>query len=312
MDPILEKVKVGRQQSFAVKEEILPYIKIGWHFHPEYELTLFTESTGRRFVGDHTDVFAPGDLLLIGPNVPHYMRNDEKYYRGNSDIRIRAIVVHFAPNFLGEGFFQSAEMHNVQNMLDRSARGIHFKGTICQEVGLRMEELRSLHGYRRLSALLDILHVLSQTADYDLLASIGFKNTLNPKDTNRVDYVYNYLLKHFKDDIRLEDVAHNVNMSTSAFCKFLKKRTGQTFSQTLNEIRIGHACSLIMEKGTTVTEACYQSGYNNPSYFYRQFKSITGMKPGTFRKQFFNGRDGQIQIKTDGKSHTSVVDTSEK
>ena len=306
MDPILEKVKVEQQQSFAVKEEILPYIRIGWHFHPEYELTFFTESTGRRFVGDHTDVFGPGDLLLIGPNLPHFMRNDEVYYHGNSHLRIRAVVVHFAPDFLGKDFFQSREMRLVLNMLDRSARGIHFKGKICDEMGMRMEDLLLQDGYERLRGLLDILHLLSQSADFELLASLGFRNTLNPKDTRRVDYVYNYLLKHFKDDIHLGDVARNVNMSPSAFCKFFKKRTGQTFSQTLNEIRIGHACSLFMEKGITVTEACYLSGYNNPSYFYRQFKSITGIKPGTYRKQFVNGRDGHIEIKNEGKSRTTA------
>lgn len=308
MDPILEKVKVGRQQSFAVKEEILPYIKIGWHFHPEYELTFFTESTGRRFVGDHTDVFAPDDLLLIGPNLPHFMRNDEKYYKGNPDLRVRAIVVHFAPNFLGEGFFQSPEMRRVQSMLDRSIRGTHFTGSICQEIGILMQDLRVQKGYERLRTLLDILHQLSQSEEYELLTSLGFKNALHPKDTNRVDYVYNYLLMHFKEEIHLGDVARNVNMSPSAFCKFFKKRTGQTFSQTLNEIRIGHACSLFMEKGVTAMEVCYLCGYNNPSYFYRQFKSITGMKPGTYRKQFFNGRDGHNQIKTDDQTDTRVGD----
>ena len=159
---------------------------------------------------------------------------------------------------------------------------------------MRMEELLSENGYQRLRTLLDILHLLSKSAEYELLASLGFRNTFKQKDTNRVDYVYDYLLSHFKDNIQLGDVARNLNMSTSAFCKFFKKRTGQTFSQTLNEIRIGHACTLFMEQGITVAEACYRSGYNNPSYFYRQFKSITGLKPGTYRKQFSDGKGGKL------------------
>ena len=122
MHPILEKVRPASRHSFAIKEEILPYIRIGWHFHPEYELTLFTESTGRRLTGYHIGDFGPGDLLLIGPELPHYMRNDPVYHEGRPDLRIRAIVVHFKEDFLGARFFEIPELMPVKKLLRESQR----------------------------------------------------------------------------------------------------------------------------------------------------------------------------------------------
>src|SRR5690606_6093765 len=157
MNPILEKVTVSSNSSFALKEEILPHITIGWHFHPEYELTLFTESVGKRFIGDHTDNFGPGDLLLIGPHLPHYMRNDEIYYDGHPDLRIRAIVVHFTQDFIGDKFFDIPEMGVVKKLLSNSLRGIHIYGDTQKQVATKMESLLKLDGYARLRCLLDTL-----------------------------------------------------------------------------------------------------------------------------------------------------------
>ncbi|MEL7342644.1 MAG: AraC family transcriptional regulator, partial [Bacteroidota bacterium] len=105
MNPILEKVWPNSRHSFALKEDIRPHIEIGWHFHPEYELTYFAESYGQKVIGDHIANFAAGEVLLIGPNLPHYMRNDAAFYQGEADLRCRAIVAHFAADFFGGGFF---------------------------------------------------------------------------------------------------------------------------------------------------------------------------------------------------------------
>ena len=286
MKPVLEKVTPNTKHSFALKEEILPYIEIGWHFHPEYELTLFTESTGKRFIGDHTANFGPGDLLLIGPDLPHYMRNDEIYYAGHIHLRIRAVVVHFAENFLGDRFFDTPEMKSIQNLLQRSGRGLHIYGETQEEVAPKMEKLLHLEGYERLRCLLDILHLIAYSDKVSVLSSQGFQHTFSKEDAVRINMVYNFLLQHFSEPISLTDAAELINMNTSAFCKFFKKRTGKTFSQALNEIRIGHACKLMIEQGVSVSEVCYQSGYNSLSYFNRRFKLITNYSPLAYRRRF--------------------------
>ncbi|MGL4632681.1 MAG: AraC family transcriptional regulator [Leadbetterella sp.] len=288
MNPILEKVTVSEKQSFALKEEILPQIKIGWHYHPEYELVLFTESTGKRFIGDHTARFEPGDLLLIGPNLPHYMRNDEDYYVKNSNLRIRAIVVHFSHNFAGNGFFEIPEISLIKKLLERSKRGLHIYGETRDIVSLEMEKLLTNQGYSRFQTLLNILHLISVSQNIEELSSLGYANSNTFEDSSRIDKVFEFILKNYTEDITLDEVAQNIHMSVSAFCKFFKKRTGKTYTQTLNEIRVGHACKLLMEESLSVAEICYQSGFSNLSYFHRNFKKITKFAPLNYRQRFLS------------------------
>jgi len=288
MHPILEKVSTGSSNSFALKEEILPYIKIGWHFHPEYELTLFTESTGKCFIGDHTDSFGPGHLLLIGPDLPHYMRNDEIYYRNDPNLRIRAIVIHFSRDFVGEKFFDIPEMIAVKKLLQNSARGILITDKTREKVAKMMESLLRLTGYPRLMCLLDILYCIAHSNDQRLLSSLGYQNnSFSLHDAERINSVFDYLLQRFTEEISLSVVASHIHMNTSAFCKFFKNRTGKTFSHILNEIRIGHACKLFIEEGLSVSEVCYACGYNSLSYFNRKFKAITKFSPMEYRKRFY-------------------------
>jgi AraC-like DNA-binding protein len=289
VEPILEKVipSYSFGSSFALKEEILPYIKIGWHFHPEYELVLFTESTGKRFIGDHTDNFKPGDLLLIGPNLPHYMRNDEKYYQADPNLRIRAIVIHFRYDFMGEKFFDSPEMACIRKLLQNSERGIQIYGNTQLKVSPKIEELLQLTGYERLRCLLDVLHIISHSDEQRLLSSMGFQNSFTLNDAERINAVFNYVLKHFPEEISLSEAAAHTHMVTSSFCKFFKKRTGKTFSHVLNEIRIGHACKLFIEQGLSVSDVCYSCGYNSLSYFNRKFKRHTKYSPLEYRKRFY-------------------------
>ncbi len=286
MRPLLEKVVLSSNHSFALKEDILPHIEIGWHRHPEYELTLIAESEGKRVIGDHVGYFEAGDLLLIGPNLPHYMRNDERYYAGNLEFRCRAIVVHFLGGFLGDGFFGVPEMAPVRKLLEQSMRGLHIYGGTRDLVAEKMEALVALSGYERLAALLDSLHMIAQSSERTPLASLVYAPSFPEADAPRINKVFEYLLKHYTDDVPLSNVAAHVSMSSSAFCKFFKKRTGKTFSETLNQFRIGHACRLFIEEGLPVAEACYKSGYNTPSYFNRKFKSITGYTPLQYRKKF--------------------------
>jgi AraC-like DNA-binding protein len=288
MTPILEKVTITEKQSFALKEELLPYIKIGWHYHPEYELVLFTESTGKRFIGDHTDRLAPSDMLLIGPHLPHYMRNDEEYYQGNPNMRIRAIVVHFSEDFCGKDFFNIPEMGAIKKLLQRSSLGIQIAGNTQKRLAPLMEKLLTSSNYERLTTLLDILHEISVSQDVATLSSVGYNKFSPSEDTTRIDKIFEYILKNYTEEISLGEIADNINMSVSAFCKYYKKRTGKTFTQTLNEVRIGHACKLFIEQGLSVSEVCYQSGFNNLSYFHRNFKKVTQYPPLEYRKRFYN------------------------
>lgn len=287
MRPVLEKVTPNSNHSFALKEDIREHIDIGWHIHPEYELTLIAESAGKRVVGDHVAHFEAGDLLLIGPGLPHYMRNDERYYAGDPAFRCRAIVAHFLDTFLGEGFFNAPELAAIRTVMQHSARGLYIYGETRNRVADLMEDLLIHTGFRRLRALLDALYVIATSNERKPLASLGYTASFPSGDTSRINQVFDYLFQNYTEDIALADVASLIHMSPPAFCKFFKKHTGKTFSHTLNEIRIGHACKLFIEQGLPVTEVCYRSGYNTPSYFNRWFKRITGVAPLQYRKKFY-------------------------
>ena len=287
MNPILEKVSPLQSQSFRVKEEILDFIKIGWHFHPEYELVLFTESTGKMFIGDFTDNFGPGEILLLGPNIPHYMRNDQVYYEGRKELRIRAIVIHFNKDFCGKDFFLVPELANISKLLQLSDRGLRIQGDVKAELVEKMEQLLLSTGFERLQLLLYVLEKIAVKANLKTLSSAGFSSQSFPKDNSRINKVFDHILKNYTNEIQLDEVATLVNMSVSAFCKFYKKHTGKTFTESLNEIRIGHACKLFMNSQATVSEICFQSGFNNLSYFHRNFRKNTGYSPLEYKRQFF-------------------------
>ncbi len=286
MKPVLEKVTPSSNHSFALKEDVLPHIEIGWHLHPEYELTLIAESEGKRVIGDHVDRFEAGDLLLIGPNLPHYMRNDERYYAGDVRFQCRAIVVHFLSSFLGEEFFGVPEMRPIRKLLKQAARGLHIYGDTSVRVAAQMEALLTMTGYQRLRTLLDALYEIAMSPERTVLASLGYVPSFPEHDAPRINKVFEYLFQQYTEEVSLAEIAALVNMSPSAFCKFFKRRTGKTFSRTLNEIRIGHACKLFIEQGLPVAEVCYRSGYNTPSYFNRQFKAITGYAPLQYCKRY--------------------------
>jgi len=286
MNPILEKVTSNLDHSFALKEDILPYIEIGWHFHPEYELTLIAESYGKRVIGDHVDTFTAGDLLLIGPGIPHYMRNDEAFYRGDIKLRCRAIVAHFSEDFMGNTFFSKPELKVVQQLLLESHQAIHIYGETARQVAINMELLLHKEGFERLLLLLSTLYKIALSPERRSLVSNGYTRKIPTGETKRIGQVYAYLFQHFSEDVQLGKVAKTINLTDSAFCKFLKRHTGKTFSYILNEIRIGHACKLLNETGNSVGAVAYQSGYTNASYFNRKFRAFTGLTPLQYRRRW--------------------------
>lgn len=288
MNPQLEKVTLQQEQSFALKEDILPHIEIGWHWHPEYELVLLAESYGKKVVGDYVGDFQAGEVLLIAPQVPHYMRNDPAFYQGDPDKYCRAVVVHFQEDFLGPAFFGQPEMAPLRQLLQRSQRGLQIHGPTREVIASRLENMLQQQGFDRILTLLQALQIMAASNDLQPLTSLGYARPPLSRDASRIDRVFDFIFQHYTEDLSLNRVAKEAHLSPSAFCKFFKKHTGKTFSQALNEIRIGHACQLLQAPNCTVTEACYQSGYQHLSYFHRQFKAITGYAPRAYKRQFFS------------------------
>lgn len=113
MKPTLEYLPKRSDESFVTKFFDYPYYPTPWHFHPEYELVLVTESKGKRFVGDNISRFAPGNLTLLGSYLPHMYRNDDEYFKSKSRLRAKSIVVHFTEQSFGGHCINLPEMQEI-------------------------------------------------------------------------------------------------------------------------------------------------------------------------------------------------------
>lgn len=269
--------------SFNVREFKLPAFPRPWHFHPEYELTYIVNGTGSRFVGDSITSFGPGDLVLIGSNLPHYWRNDEPA-RTKADYA-HSVVVHFKDDSFGAGFFDCPEMQGMRKLLERAHRGIVFGGTAPGLARRILEEMRGISGLLRLIRLMELFDVLATSGKTKLLSSAGFSPQLDPVAGEKINTAYQHVFRNFRGQIDHEEMARNAGMSASAFSRYFKRFTGRTVSGFVNEVRIGHAHRMLLETDRTISEVAFASGFESLSNFNRRFRDISGISPREFRQR---------------------------
>jgi AraC-like DNA-binding protein len=286
MKPLLEKSIESLNQSFLVKKLQEPFFDPNWHFHPHYQLFTVIKGTGTRFIGDDIRHFEEGDTVFLGPNMPHLWRSDRNYFEKESQLQTEGIVVYFKEDFLGNDFFEKPEMFDIKSFLKNSERGLDLTGTLGEEMVRDLNELLGLTGFEGISKLLNILHKLSVTNDYQYISSTNYTNTHKISETERMRIVHEYVLKHFKENINLSTVASLSNMTEAAFCRYFKSRTNKTFSDFVKEIRIGNACKMLQDENKSISQTCYESGYNTVSNFNNQFKSLKGVSPKQYQKLY--------------------------
>lgn len=271
-------------KSFVVFKEKGKYFPCPWHYHPEYELVLVLKSTGRRMVGDHIGNFQEGDLVFMGPYLPHVWVNDSIFVASQANYEADAIVIHFKEDFLGGDFLKIPEMDPLRNFLKLSSRGIAVNGQAKEQINALMIGMVNMNGIQRLSSLFSIFDILSNTQEYKLLSSPGYRYHSESLGTDRLTRIKDYILKNFDRDISLPEVAAKANMAVTTFCNFFKEQYRITFIEYLNTVRIGHACKLLSETDMNIVEVAFECGYNNLANFNRQFKKYKQMTPTHYRK----------------------------
>ncbi len=283
--PTLEKVEPNFGNSFTYRlfEEKKPNNKPIWHYHPEVELVYVEKGSGKRHIGNHLSYFTDGDLVMIGPNLPHVGFMDR--LTGDES----EIVVQFKVDFLGSEFFNNVEMHEIKSLLELSKSGISFYGRTKNEVGILLKDFNWVKiKFDQLMQLLRILRNLALSQEYTVLnAGGGVALMMNPQDNDRMDLIYDYVRGHFEDKIYLEEIADAVAMTVPSFSRYFKKMVGKTFSAFLMEYRIVHASKLLAEDQFSVAEVCFSSGFNNFSHFTKSFKKITGSSPSDYKKGLY-------------------------
>lgn len=256
-----------------------------WHYHPQLELVIILESTGTRFVGDSIEKFNPGEIVLLGRSLPHLWLNDKPYFENDSDLKVKAFVIHFSEEFSNH-FTSVPELHSIKHLFQRAKRGIRFDGGQNESIIDKVGQMFGMNDFNKVLTLLSILNALSEHSQAKLLSSSGFLNTFKASQNSKLVCIYEYIMTNFKNEITLDQIADLAHMNPSAFSRYFKSVQKKTFTQFLNEVRIGYACKLLQEQRYNIAEVCFESGYNNISNFNRQFKALKQMSPSAYVKMY--------------------------
>jgi AraC-like DNA-binding protein len=289
MKPKLLKVPKTPTHSFSVREDRDPFINNRWHYHAEVELIYFHQGEGTQFVGDHIKRFHSGDIILVGSNLPHYWRYDELYFKSAKDWPVHSTVIHFSENFWGDAFLGMPETKPIRSLLDRARRGI----LVTEKEGITIpdgiEKIRRSDGMERIIALIECLSAFAGSERLMLLSSIGFRHDFSEFESDRINAIYDHTFSRFAQKISLEEVAAVAGLVPNSFCRYFKSRTGKTYSQFVTEIRVGHACKLLIDNRISIKQLCFESGFNNFTSFHKHFKMITGKSPQHYQKAHLMG-----------------------
>lgn len=252
-----------------------------WHHHPEIELVYVNKGSGKRQIGSHISYFTDGDLILIGSHLPHCGFTDKD--TGNK----KETVIHLKPDFLGNDFFSLPEMKSIHLLLDQAAAGIVFYNEVKEKIGAKIEAMKDQDPFTRLLSMLQVLQALanSNANDFRILNAKGFALETQMQDNDRINMIFNFVKDHFQEQIALDEIAMLSSMTVPSFCRYFKKITNKTFTQFVNEYRLVHASKLLAEKPMSISDVCFESGFNNFSHFNKSFKAFTGKSASQYRQE---------------------------
>jgi AraC-like DNA-binding protein len=295
MKAVFEKTPQARWESFHCEVVRGDSYRAMWHFHPEYQLTLVLRSRGHRMVGDNITPLQPGDLVLVGANLPHVWHQaatggssklETRSSKRSEGAPVHAIIVRFLDTFLGEEFLAKPELEAVRQLLRRSARGLQVRGKTRDAVAERMQRLADSRGLARIVELLAILETLAHSRELRPVASAGFIPAVAHADQDRMQRVCRYIDAHLTEPIERDAVAAEAHLSPGAFSRFFRVRTGKTLPEYVNALRIGRACEHLAEGTLKVTDVAMDCGFRNLANFNRHFRALTKLSPREYRRRF--------------------------
>jgi len=282
MKPIFEKLTRSPDEGFALKEIWGEECNCPWHFHSEYELILAMETHGYRIVGDTVTSLGAGDLVLLGPNLPHVYQHDDP--ATGVGVKAHCILVQFEAK-TWESLLQLPALTGIRGVMERAKLGLQFGGRPRARVATMLAEMIGLSGVRRIAAFWEILDTLAHCRNAKPIASPGFAPVLEHYGEERVNRVWEYINQRLDGTVNVPEVARLVHMSEGAFSRFFRAHIGKSFPSLVNELRIGRACRLLTETERSVTEIALACGYRNLSNFNRQFYRLKKTTPRAFRRR---------------------------
>lgn len=288
MKPHYHRVPANTQDAFTARHDITRNLSSIWHYHPQLELHCVVRGEGVRFIGDAINNFSPGEIILLGENLPHNWQTSEAYFRENPNAHFEAVVIHFLPTWLGEGFLHLSEALPITKLYERARWGLLIRGKLAETIQPLMNAAVEATPLNRVAILLTILTHLAQSDSMEILASTYTFHQSNELETDRLNKVCEFTLANYTRDISLEEIAAIANLSVTSFCRYFKMMTRKTYSQFLIEVRISYACRALIDDRQSIEIICYENGFNNLSNFYRQFKKVRGVSPLAYKRKYLH------------------------
>lgn len=285
MRPLLEKPSVPDGQSWTFFNRRLDdEIPFQWHYHREYELTLTLNSRGQRFAGDHVGPYDDGDLVLLGPNIPHTWASSAKVDASAPHV---ALVMWFRPEWIDTMVAGAAELAPVGPLLKAARRGISFSADVAGAVRPSIEAMGGLPSPRRLFNLLDVLVTIARDPGMAMLTSPELQqSSFAASDRPRVERVLDHIHAHYRERMTIDALADLSALSTSGLHRMFRRHTRMTVFEYIAQLRIGRACQLLISTAQPVARIADDAGYDNLSHFNRQFRALKGITPREFRRRF--------------------------
>lgn len=294
MRPHFHKVPVKSDNSFSIRHDIGSNPGV-WHYHPELELHYVINGKGLRFIGDNIDNFSADELILLGENLPHKWKTSKKELKDDEQEEFEAVVIHFLPACLGRDLLNLPEAQLIGKLYETAKKGMLFSGETRIRLSTLMFSALKAEGLDRLIILLNMLKLMAESAEYTPITSAHAFYRPNESNIIRLNKVHEFTLSNYRREISLREVAELSHLSVTSFCRYFKMMTRKTYSDFLNEIRISHACRLLIEDKMTIEVICFECGFQNISNFFRHFKKITGMTPLVYKRyHLFNAQPGAV------------------
>ncbi|MBV5315474.1 MAG: AraC family transcriptional regulator [Prolixibacteraceae bacterium] len=282
MKPIYEQITSRMESSLTVLQLNLDCFDTVYHFHPEIELTYIKSSYGKRYLGGKVTDYEPGDLVLVGPDVPHCWHS----YDAPLPTMAQAIVIQFRTDFAGDGFLQLPESSKIGQLFEKARAGLLISGNLKTIISAKMELMVSSDGFARLLVLMEILHLIANSDEIQPIDSESGLFISSSAETVRFQKVFAFLIENYHQEISLKTISGIANLTPTAFCRYFKNVTRKTLVEVITEFRLSKAMQLLRNTDKPVNEVCFLSGFGNISYFNKTFKSANGNSPMEYRKLF--------------------------
>jgi AraC-like DNA-binding protein len=287
-------IPVPHDKSVIADQFSLPYYYPYLHRHKETQITWVQRGEGTLIAGNNMHHFAPGDVFLLGPNLPHLFKSDPQYFDNETEDAVSALSIFFNPEGILNAFFDLPEMRVYKLFIQQHKQGFKVPATDCNRIISSMTKLRDTQGPDQLIQFIQLIKGLSGIKEQlHPLSSYGNLPGITENEGIRIGNIYNYIMQNYTEAVTLDDVAKAAFMTSESFCRYFKKHTGNTFVTFLNEVRINEACKMLTaNKSESISAAAYKCGFKSITNFNRVFRSVTGNSPREYLENY-NGKINQ-------------------